>query len=373
MSAMNREPQQPVPTRRRYQFSLRAVFAMTIVVSLLLGGFVYVRNQARRQAEAVATIERHGFVEYDFAFRRNAEGRYTRVPRAESGIPQWMLKRVGRDFFHEVVQVYVDLESGDSTSASELWNAVGQLEDIEELHVELGRQDEFDLNHISGLGRLRHLSVTNGSFCRGSVSVLEQLPSLEELTLSETVASDPLLSSLSRIPHLSRITFARIDLDDGDLACLENCLKLREITIDGTLVTSRDIQHLSRVPNLQSLSLFRTLIADGQLAEIGSLANLHSLGITDSPITDEGILELRRLRGLNYLNLSGTRVTAQQLPLLAGLQSIDLSGTGLTDEGLARLAKLPAIREVVISGTKPTAEGVHQLRRTKPNVVVIGP
>jgi hypothetical protein len=102
----------PARRRRWYQFGLRTLIAITVIASVPLGLLVARLDQARRQAEAVATIRKAGgWVNYDFECR--VEGDMLILePFAKSHVAAWLLKLLGEDFFHDIVGVHAALDEG---------------------------------------------------------------------------------------------------------------------------------------------------------------------------------------------------------------------------------------------------------------------
>src|SRR5262245_8618466 len=83
------------------QFSLRTLLLAMLVLSLCLALFAWRLQRARRQAAAVATIRKlGGAVSYDYQRIDPTKSNYDL--QAESPIPEWLLKPLGEDFFHEV-------------------------------------------------------------------------------------------------------------------------------------------------------------------------------------------------------------------------------------------------------------------------------
>jgi hypothetical protein len=92
--------------RRWYQFSLRTLIIVMMLISILLGTFAIRLERARRQTAAVATIRKHGgHVVYDYSFPDDNPRFSILQSRAKSGVPPWAIDALGVDFFHNVVGV----------------------------------------------------------------------------------------------------------------------------------------------------------------------------------------------------------------------------------------------------------------------------
>jgi mono/diheme cytochrome c family protein/uncharacterized membrane protein len=99
------------------------------------------------------------------------------------------------------------------------------------------------------------------------------------------------------------------------------------------------------------LKLGDTEITDATLAQVAKLKNLQKLHVEQTRITDAGLKNLKGLTNLEYLNLYGT---------------------GVTDAGLAELAALKHLKTVYLWQTKVTEEGLANLKKTMPDLDVIG-
>jgi hypothetical protein len=133
---MNRQPQRPVPTRRRwYQFSLRTLAIAVVVISVALGLFAVRLQRARKQAAAVARIQKAGgSVNHDFEVKRDTDGSWLAVEGASSPIPAALLRWLGRDFFHDVL--VADLLDVSEPSAADVRGAVRAVADLPRLRVD---------------------------------------------------------------------------------------------------------------------------------------------------------------------------------------------------------------------------------------------
>ena len=122
------------PRRSWRQFSLRTLLLLMLVLSVCFALFAFRLQRARRQAAAVATIRKlRGTADYDFQYKL-VEDRLESVSRPESSVPEWLLKWLGPDFFHEVVMIRNP--TADARSPDEVrrfWTAVAQLDKAVEL------------------------------------------------------------------------------------------------------------------------------------------------------------------------------------------------------------------------------------------------
>ena len=115
----------------RFQFSIRALLLLTVVVALPCGWLAAAREQARKQREAVEEFEDgSGTVSYDYQFDLWGHA----IPGATPPGPAWLRKVLGDDLFVNVTQVNFVRPGGSGT----------QLKQLEEL-TKLRRLDSTKL------------------------------------------------------------------------------------------------------------------------------------------------------------------------------------------------------------------------------------
>lgn len=99
------------------------------------------------------------------------------------------------------------------------------------------------------------------------------------------------------------------------------------------------------------LKLGDTEVSDATLAQVAKLKNLQKLHLEQTKVTDAGLKNLRGLANLEYLNLYGTAIT---------------------DAGLTELAGLKNLKTVYLWQTKVTEAGLANLKKTMPNLEIVG-
>ena len=108
---------------RWYQYRLRSLLILMVLVSLGMSWFAVKMQQAKRQGEAVKQIKKlGGTVGYDW--------QDPALGKTEPSGPAWIRKLLGEDFFAAVVLVSVHAEGSDD-----------------------------DLEHLKGLAQLRKLDL----------------------------------------------------------------------------------------------------------------------------------------------------------------------------------------------------------------------
>ena len=137
--------------RLRFQFSLRSLMLLALIVAIPCSWLKTAMKQARKQRETVETITKlHGEVSYDFEIDRSGE----KIPDANRPGPAWLRTLLGDDLFVDVA--LVDFYTPEFSDAG--------LEQIEE--------------RLKALTRLQHLRLWS---CNVSDSGLKRIEGLTQL------------------------------------------------------------------------------------------------------------------------------------------------------------------------------------------------
>ena len=97
------------------------------------------------------------------------------------------------------------------------------------------------------------------------------------------------------------------------------------------------------------VSLENLNVGDADLAELPALCELRTVWLDNTQVTDVGLASLSHLKNLRELSLGNTK---------------------LTDAGLIHLASLTSLERLDLSGTQATGDGVNELQRRLPNLVI---
>lgn len=146
------------PKRRWFQFRLRTLLIVVLVLSMPLSWFAWRMERARRQRAAVEAIEQvGGYVGYN-AYPIPPPGMVRVVPTPK---PSWLRNLLGIDFFENVV--YVFLPNGDAS--------------------------DFDLEQFKGLPNLRELRFKDPPVSVDELEHLREIEGLQILGLPQDVTS----------------------------------------------------------------------------------------------------------------------------------------------------------------------------------------
>lgn len=406
----------PLVTRaRRLQFSLRCLFAATTIAAVWFGMLVH---RAREQQIAVRLIkESGGTVYFDFQESPCGSGKFDSEARCRW--PQWLVGRLGEDFFSNVVSVELDSDLSassvaDSRKASrldvsrrlpalpklrfltidggvtdELLRFVGQLECLEVIWLfDHGNVTDAGIAHLSGLRNLKVFALFDSSITDKSLDALRGLRRLVQLQLEGAHVAGLGLANLSGLTQLQFLDLARSDrITDPGISSLAGLISLEKLDLSGADVTSAGLAHLKRLKRLRvlnlsdndrfardgmdSLSDFSGLeelylhnagVTAAGMRSLAPLKRLRKLDVSDNPqVTDAGVSCLSQSARMEELNLHNTSVSSSAASHLLGLtklRGLDLSENREVDvRALPVLARLVSLAELDLHNTTCMTDG----------------
>ena len=193
------------PKRRWYQFGLRTFFLGILVIAIGCGWFAVKLQSARKQRTAVATIrEWGGDIDY-----------------SASPAPDWLMRRLGEDFFCTVTKVHVD----KAVSASEAELAeLEPLTDVDCLYANRMSITDASLEHFKGMTKLQHLYLGRACITDAGLKDIAAFSLLRELDLSKTQISDAGLTSLTGLKQLKLLNLRNTNVTPAGIAVLNKAL-----------------------------------------------------------------------------------------------------------------------------------------------------
>lgn len=250
----------PRPRRRWFQFRLRTLLIGVLLLSVCLAGYVWVRERARRQAKAVATL-REMAVGVDYESDESARANEPSFPwhRWDS-----VSDYLSRDYFEDVVGVYEN-PFGPSDSRK-FWNAVREL------------------------SALKTLALENDQVTPEDLRLLQNHSDLERLSMHNDRVSDEHLQEIGRLKGLRTLTVDCLSGQQGK-------------------ISHNGIDHLASLPHLRRLSLSGTTVDDRAALSLARLDRLETLDLINTNLSDDGLAHLARLKNLATINVSGSQVT----------------------------------------------------------------
>ena len=308
--------------RHRLQFGLRTLLVFITVFGVWFGFYM---QRVRRQKEAARVIrEFGGWVHYDFQELPTKPLEFD--PRAKPWVPEWLLSRLGEDFFFNVAEVNLvyGTDSGKRKENSNLTNRA-----------------------------LPHLNA---------------FPELRQLCLKETQATDDDLRIVGALKSLKRLYFWDAKhITDAGVSHLSGLKNLENVHLSFSQISDDGLQILSGLPAIQVISVQGGRFSDRGLGFLKDKNQLRGLwlGAGSKAITDAGVRQLGGLTNLEYLCLQGTKVTDTGLGYLGGLSKLEklyLSNTGVTDSGLEHLKELKCLKKLFLSGTQASGVSFKKAR-----------
>ncbi|HEY9871238.1 MAG TPA: hypothetical protein V6D08_18905 [Candidatus Obscuribacterales bacterium] len=220
-----------------------------------------------------------------------------------------------------------------------------------------GRIPAGQFKHIARLSGLRKLTLERVSLdVPAELAVLEKLPSLVELDMSEVDVGDETLAWIARARRLRKLILGPCQITATGLQFLKQ-LPLRDLRLHGCSVGDAGAAALKEIVTLRALRLTRAGMGNGGLAEIASLPRLVILELGGNKITDDGLVFLKAARTIERLNLMHTSISdtgAAVLGTFEQLRALSLEGTRVTDQGIKHLILLPHLEELDLSYTAVT-------------------
>ena len=387
------------PRRRRRQFSLRTLLLAMLVLGVLFGLSAIRLQRARRQAAAVATIRAlGGEVYYDF------EGRYSgEHPGLASPTPEFLLARLGPDFFHEVVEVLLPDENVP-TAPNDLercWGAISQLKQLQGIQVygdwisdtamaEISRHQrlrhlfirgaglrDHELKPLSRLKSLEMLALDNNPIGDVGASYLFDFPKLKSIGLSETQVGDQGIANIVTIQGIESLYLSKTRVTDAGMFDIAKLLSLKIVTLGETQITDAGIERLAALTQLRSLELERTWVTGTGFRKFSPDSQITRIMLSQCPVDDAGVKTIARFRRLKHFSIRESTASVTMASLGAvewpeTLCEIALDESGLTNEGLMRLADCPDLLVVSVRQTQVTPEGIKQFQQAKPTAFVLG-
>jgi hypothetical protein len=236
----------PKPKLRWYQYSLRSLFLLTLLVAIGMSYVAVTMKNQRKQKAAGREMEKAG----------------ARVKSERT----WLGNVLRDDSLVRITEV--DLFP-DSTP-----DAV--------------------LVHLQGLSQLHALSLDNTEVNDATLVHLQRVSQLQYLSLSGTKVTDAGLVHLQGLSQLQALWLERTQVTGAGLANLQGLEQLRHLWLDSSNVADGGLVHLQRLSQLQTLSLDNTRVTDAGLVHLHGMSQLGWLRLGRTKVSDEGVRKLQQ-------------------------------------------------------------------------------
>lgn len=227
--------------------------------------------------------------------------------------------------------------------------------------------------NLIAISKLKHLTKLrlDGMGQVEDWSALKDMRSLDELDLSDAIISDSGLEQLSNQTRLKRLSLNGtqfidrrfVDLfSDKGVAVLEGLTNLEQLRLEGWSVTHDAGKHLRNLVKLRELDISRTDIHDGCSEFISELSQLESLSL--GHITSTTIRPVTELPHLKSLRFDGTRISTLDLELLLSckkLTELTIDNFWLPEPAITFMQRLPSMPV----DERVTYDWIRLLKKTK--------
>jgi Leucine-rich repeat (LRR) protein len=256
--------------RWRFQFSIRSLLLLTLVIAIPSSWFAVEMKKSRDQnaiEKEVWTVDR------DYG---QAVG------------PFWVQQLLGEDFFTSIIAIRFS-EATDERLA--------QIDGFDRLQgLDLGGTKITDagLIHLRGMAQLQWLWLYNTEISDAGLAHLEELSQLEKLGLAGTKTTDAGVQHLSGMFRLEMLDLASTRITDAGLLHLRRLSRLEVLDLSSNPITGAGLESLKGLTQLRTLRIANTEVTDRGLTCLHGLTNLKTLDLTASKTTEEGIEKLQQ-------------------------------------------------------------------------------
>jgi hypothetical protein len=351
----------PIDLRGVLRFRLRTLVLVVGMAAVVLGIYSWGLRRARRQAPAATALREMGAtVVYDFGGKRVETTKdQTTAIESQSPYPAWLVRRLGVDFFHDVVEIrYESSRKLATEEINRFWLAIGQLRELERLETSWGITRPGSIRALAKHDALQSLSLRWANIATDDFAVIEHLASLQHLNLSETPVTDEGISWIARSESLETLDLHNTRVTDAGLRRLSKLPQLQRLWLSCTEVGDEGIAALREHVGLVELDLCRTRISDASLAHVTSIPGLEGLDLARTAVSDQGLAQLAGHPTLAYLNLEHTEIDGSGLAVVRELPSLrDLClGNPRKKVNLTELADCRQLEQIKLSYQLPSSE-----------------
>ena len=204
-----------------FQFSIRSLLLLMVVVAIPCSWLAAARQQAEKQREAVQRIWKAGGVAaYDYQV--NPSGYLTLA--APPG-PAWLRRLLGDNLFALSLDA-VQVDFG------------------------ISRAGDAELEHLNELPQLRCLILCCTNVGDAGLQNVERLARLQRLCLGGTRVSDAGLQHLGGLTQLQELDLGSTGVSDASLQHLKGLTQLKSLNLSNTRVTDAGVKRLQQaLPN----------------------------------------------------------------------------------------------------------------------------
>jgi len=169
---------------------------------------------------------------------------------------------------------------------------------------------DADLERLAQFPQILGLDLSGTQITDAGLRYLKAFTKLRRLELIATNVTDAGLEPISGLTDLSFLCLDDTKATDTGLKRFKGLHKLEEISLNGTQVADAGLDYLKELPKLEALQLDNTRITDAGLEKLSGFTSLQWLSLSGTEITDAGLASLRGMTQLHSLEIKDTKVTA---------------------------------------------------------------
>jgi len=242
------------------------------------------------------------------------------------------------------------------------------IPDLDDLQISGIKLTDKNINSLSGLSQLQRLRLSGNSITDEGLKklnfIMDNLYELE-LISQDSVHGDFLIRS-SVNSKLNKLQFFAVPVEDDAFKTLRHYTNLHTLTIVDAPVNDAGLKNISGCIAIQELILQAGNFTDAGVASLSKLTNLRSFhGWSQrKPLTDECLRAFSKLPKLSNLALGNAPVTDDGLSYLRNstqLESIMLSSPKITDRGIQNIKSLRSLKKIGLRFAQITDKGVEWL------------
>lgn len=335
--------------RQRFQFSLKTLFILTTVLSLLFSHIGRRYHSLATQAHLQAELEKRGAC----------------VTRAlESST--WLDWPVDSRYGYDVDWIYFigpDVSDNDIAFLASCRDLPG----LENIHIQDCRISDSAVSSIASLLQIKGLAITDTPITDIALVNISRLTNIEWLDLSNTRLSDDGFKHLSALIKLVCLDVGHTAITGEGFRYLTNLPELQSVDARGTTLTEEGLYRIAQINSIEKLYIAECHINKGGLRHLNNLKQLRILDLTDTAVTVSELAQLCKMPSLySEVRLKGLRIRDSDLPRLRLLQSscsLYLTETDITDAGVEYLKKCTSLQLVYLTGTKVSEDAAKSLSK----------
>ena len=256
--------------------------------------------------------------------------------------------------------------------------------------------NDVEMMDLARLPRLERLDLSHTRITDEGLLLLKTAPRINDLNLYYAeLITDQGMVAIKEWKHLKRLNLRGTRVSDGALEVVSHLIELEALDIANTFITDNGLDFLITLTSLKELSLGPRRLSDGLLEVLRLLPTLTYLDLSGPRVTDRpdvvfgnrtgesGAMDERKARAiaelkeLRVLKLGYSNISADGLKILSSLNQVEKLGleacTRIDDRATTELVNWKSLKYVDLQETKVTKKGLETLRKTRPDLLVLGP